>query len=108
MPQSFGKCTLLSIEDLVSYFQISCLETKVVPFEVKGVFISSNCQLELENLHNSQKNEQLSLSVKNNPKQFINRKRNCSGETAEMCQQVKKKQLIVRREYTKNRRAKES
>jgi len=71
MPHSFGKCTLLSIEgleNLVSYFQMSCLETEVVPFEIKGVFIS-DCQPELENVHSSQKNEQLSLSVKNNSKQ---------------------------------------
>ena len=65
MPHSFGKCTLLSIqglENLVSYFKISCLETEV---EIKGVFIC-DCQPELENVRSSQKNEQLSLSVKNN------------------------------------------
>ena len=99
MPHSFGKCTLLSIEgleNLVSYFRISCLETEVVPFEIKGVFIS-DCQPELENVHSSQKNEQLSLSLKSYPKQVVNRKRNyCSAEMAEMCEQVKKKQLIVR------------
>jgi len=67
---------------------MSCLETEVVPFEIKGVFIS-DCQLELENVHSSRKNEQLSLSVKNNPNQVINRKQKCLGETAEMCQQVK-------------------
>ena len=66
---------------------MSFLETEDVPFEIKGVFIS-DCQLELENVHSSQKNDQLSLNVKNNPKQVINRKRKCSGETAEMCQQV--------------------
>jgi len=110
MPHSFGKCTLLSIEgleNLVSYFQMSCLEREVVPFEIKGVFIS-DCQPDLENVHSSQRNEQLYLSVKNNPKQVINRKQNCSGETAAMCQQVKKKQLIARREYERKRRANES
>ena len=41
MPHSFGKCTLLSIEgleNLVSYLQMSCLETGVLPFEIKGVY----------------------------------------------------------------------
>ena len=99
MAHSFGKCTLLSIEgleNLASYFQISCIETEVVPFEIKGVFIS-DCQPELENVHSSQTNEQLSLSLKSYPKQVVNRKRNyCSGETEEMCEQVKKKQLIMR------------
>ena len=106
MPHSFGKCTLLSIEgleNLVSYFQISCLEAEAVPFEIKGVFIS-DCQPELENVH-----EQLSLSLKSTPEQVVNRKQNyCSGETAEMCEQVKKKQLILQREYEKKRRANES
>ena len=32
----------------------------------------------------------------------------CSGETEEMCEQVKKKQLIVRREHEKNKSANES
>ena len=44
MPHSFEKFTLLTtegIENLVSYLQISCLQTGVVPFEIKGVF---NCQ----------------------------------------------------------------
>ena len=106
MPHSFGKCTLLSIEgleNLVSYLQMSCLETGVVPFEIKGVFVT-DCQPQLENVHNSQENEQFSLSVKQNIKQLINRKRKCSGETAE----IKKKQLIARREYEKKRRANES
>ena len=45
MPHSFGKCTLLTvegIENLVSYFQILCLQTGVVPFEIKGVFVRDN------------------------------------------------------------------
>ena len=70
MPHSFGKCTLLSIEgleNLVSYLQLSCLETGVVPFEIKGVFVT-DCQPQLENVHNSQENEQFSLSIKHNIK----------------------------------------
>ena len=42
MPHSFGKCALLTIEgieNLVSNFQISCLQVGVVPFEIEGVFI---------------------------------------------------------------------
>ena len=45
MPHSFGTCTLLSIEGLenfVSYLQLSCLQTGVVPFEIKGVLISDS------------------------------------------------------------------
>ena len=86
MPHSFGKCTLLSIEgleNLVSYLQMSCLETGVAPFEIKGVSIS-DCQLE-------KKNEQLTLTDENNLKQ--NRKRKCSDETAD----TKKRRLISRR-----------
>ena len=86
MPHSFGKCTLLSIEgleNLVSYLQMSCLETGVVPFEIKGVFVT-DCQPQLENVNNNQENEQFSLSVKHSIKQLINRKRKCSGETAEI------------------------
>ena len=52
--------TLLEI--LVSYLQMSCLETGVVPLEIKGVFIT-DCQPELENVHSNQENEQFSLSV---------------------------------------------
>ena len=77
MPHSFGKCTLLGIEgleNLVSYLQMSRLETGVVPFEMKGVFVT-DCQPQLENVHNSLENEQFSLSVKHNIKQLINRKR---------------------------------
>ena len=43
MPHSFGTCTLLSIEgleNLISYLQLSCLQTCTVPFEIKGVVIS--------------------------------------------------------------------
>lgn len=50
MPHSFGKCTLLYIEGMknfVSYLQISPLQTEVVPFEIKGVFVS-DCQIELK------------------------------------------------------------
>ena len=42
MPDSFGKCTLVCIEGLenvVSFFQMSCPETGAVPFEMKGVRI---------------------------------------------------------------------
>ena len=43
MPHSFGTCNLLSIkglENLISYLQLSCLQTCTVPFEIKGVLIS--------------------------------------------------------------------
>ena len=57
----------------------------------------------MENVHNSQENEQcFSLSVKHDIKQLINRKRKCSGETAE----IKKKQSIAGREYEKKKKGK--
>ena len=105
MPQSFGKCTLLSIEgieNVVSYLQISCLQTGVVPFEVKGVIISDS-KPDLESVHNtrSQKNENLSWNDELNPKQLVNRKQKCSSEIAD----VKEKQSTARSEYEKLRRA---
>ena len=89
--------TLLEI--LVSYLQMSCLETGVVPLEIKGVFIT-DCQPELENVHNNQENEQFSLSVKITQNNSLTEK--CSDETAE----IKKK--LIELEYEKKRRANES
>ena len=90
--------TLLEI--LVSYLQMSCLETGVVPLEIKGVFIT-DCQPELENVHNNQENEQFSLSVEITQNNSLTEK--CSDETAEI-----KKKLIGQLEYEKKRRANES
>lgn len=89
--------TLLEI--LVSYLQMSCLETGVVPLEIKGVFIT-DCQPELENVHNNQENEQFSLSVEITQNNSLTEK--CSDETAE----IKKK--LIELEYEKKRRANES
>lgn len=83
--------TLLEI--LVSYLQMSCLETGVVPLEIKGVFIT-DCQPELENVHNNQENEQFSLSVEITQNNSLTEK--CSDETAEI-----KKKLIGQLEYEK-------
>lgn len=105
MPHSFGKCTLLSIEgleNLVSYLQMSCSEVGVVPFEIKGVLIS-DCQPDLESVQNSQKNEESPSSDKNNPKQLVNRKRKCSGETAD----IREKRLVARCEYERKKKANE-
>ena len=105
MPHSFGKCTLLSIEgleNLVSYLQMSCSEVRVVPFEIKGVLIS-DCQPDLESVQNSQKNEESPSSDKNNPKQLVNRKRKCSGETAD----IREKRLVARCEYERKKKANE-
>jgi len=106
MSHSFGKCTFLSIEgleNLVSYLQMSCSEVEVVPFEIKGVLISDS-QPDLESVQNSQKNEELPSSDKNNPKHLVNRKRKCSGETAD----IREKRLIARWEYERKRKANES
>ena len=57
MPHSFGTCTLLSIEGLenfVSYLQLSCLQTGVVPFEIKGVLISDS-QSDVVHVHENHK-----------------------------------------------------
>ena len=97
MPHPFGKCTLLSIEgleNLVSYLQMSSLETGVFPFEIKGASIS-DCQLE-------QRHEPLTSNNKNTLKQ--NRKRKPSDETAD----IKRRRLISQHEYEKKRRANES
>ena len=81
-------------------FSAGCTEA---PFEIKGVLIS-DCQPGLESVQNSQKNEESPSSDKNNPKQLVNRKRKCSGETAD----IRGKRLIARREYEKKRKANES
>ena len=99
MPHSFGTCTLLSIEGLenfVSYLQLSCLQTGVVPFEIKGVLISYN-QSDVVHVHENHK----SIS---NPKEPVNLKRKCPDERYE----VNEKKLIAQRERDKNRRLNES
>ena len=106
MPHPFGKCTLLTIEgieNLVSYFQISCLQTGVVPFEIKGVFVRDN-ESGLQNVHESPKVEHLPLSSKRNQTQPMKRKSESLTETPE----EKEKHFIVRREYDKRRRVNES
>lgn len=106
MPHFSGNFTLLSIEslkNLVSYLQMSCSEVAVVPFKIKGVLIS-DCQPDLESVQKSQKNEELPSNEKNNPKQLVNRNRECSGETAD----IREKRLIARCEYEKKRKANES
>ena len=81
---------------------MSCSEVKVVPFEIKGVLISG-CQPDLESVQKSQKNEKSPSSDKNNPKQLVNRKRKCSGETAD----IGEKRLIARCQYERKRKANE-
>ena len=73
MPHSFGKCTLLTIEgieNLVSYFQISCSQVGVVPFEIKGVFVRDN-QPNLQNIHESPKIKHLLFSNKRNQTAYV-------------------------------------
>ena len=96
MPHSFGKCTLLTIEgieNLVSYFQISCLQIGVVPFEIKGVSVRDN-EPDLHNVHESPKTERLPFSNKRNQTQPVKRKSKPLTETPE----EKEKRLIARRE----------
>ena len=106
MPHSFGKCTLLTIEgieNLVSYLQISCLQIRVVPFEIKGVFVR-NIEPDLHNVNESPKIGRLPFNNKRNQMQPIKRKLKSLTETPE----EKEKRLIVRREYEKRRTVNES
>ena len=93
MPHSFGKCSLLTIEEienLVSYLQISCLQIGVVPFEIKGVFVRDN-EVDMQNVHKSPK---IAFGDKRNQTQAIKRNRKSLTETPE----EKEKRLIARRE----------
>ena len=106
MPHSFRKCTLLTIEgieNLVSYLKISCLQIRVVPFEIKGVFVRDN-ELDLQNVHKSPKIEHLLFRNKRNQTQHMKRKQKSLTETPE----EKEKRLIARREYEKRRRVNET
>ena len=83
MPHSLGTCNLLSIEGLenfVSYLQLSCLQTGVVPFEIKGVLISDS-QSHVVHVHENHKR-------KSNPKEPVNLKRKCSDERYEKRQKA--------------------
>lgn len=104
IPHSFGKCTLLhteGMEYLVSYLQISSLQAGVVPFDIKGVFVS-DCQIELPSVHENQKSGDMPIEV--NWNETNKRKQKCSAETAE----EKEKGLIAKCQYEKNKKAKES
>ena len=85
MPHSFGKCNLLTIEgieNLVSYLKISCLQTGVVPFEIKGVFVRDN-ELDLQNVHESPKIEHLPFRNKRNQTQYMKWKQKSLTEMPE-------------------------
>ena len=71
---------------------MSCLETGVVPFEIKGVSINDR-QLE-------HRNEQLTSNNENTLNQ--NRKRKPSDETAD----IKKRRLISQHEYEEKEKGK--
>ena len=76
MPHSFGTCTLLSVEgfeNLISYLQLSCLQTCTVPFEIEGVLISDT-QPDVEDVHESYQQKCLSLSTQINPEEPISLK----------------------------------
>lgn len=89
------------MENLVSYLQISPLQTGVVPFEIKGVFVS-DCQIELPSVHENQKSGDMPIEV--NPNETNERKQKCSADTPE----EKEKRLIAKRKYEKNKKANES
>ena len=106
MPHSFGTCTLLCVEgleNLISYFQLSCLQTCTVPFEIKGVLISDT-QPDVELVHESYQQKCLSLSNQTNPEEPISLKRKYLTERCEV-----NKQLIGQLElYEKKKRLNES
>ena len=77
MPHSFGTCTLLRVEgleNLISYFQLSSLQTCTAPFKIKGVLISDT-QPDVEHVHESYQQKCLSLSNQTNPEEPISLKR---------------------------------
>ena len=85
IPHSFGKCTLLTIEEienLVSYLNIFCLQIGFVPFEIKGVFVRDN-ELDLQNVHESPKIEHLPFRNKRNQTQYMKRKQKSLTEMPE-------------------------
>ena len=107
MPHSFGTCTLLSVEgleNLISYLQLSCLQTCTVPFEIKG-FLISDTQPDVEHVHESYQQKCLSLSCnQTNPEEPMSLKRKYLTEICEV-----NKQLIGQRElYEKKKRLNES
>ena len=104
MPHSFGTCTLLSIEgleNLISYLQLSCLQTCTVPFEIKGVLISDT-QPDVEHVHQNYQQNCLFFNNQTNPEEPISLKRKYLNERCKI------KQLIGRCEYEKKKRFNES
>ena len=90
MPHSSGTCTLLSVEgleNLISYLQLSCLQTCTVPFEIKGVLISDT-QPDVERVHESYQQKCLSLSNKTNPEEPISLKRKYLTERCKVNKQL--------------------
>ena len=85
--------------NLVSYLQMSCSEVGFAPVLI------SDCQPDLESVQNSQINEELPSSDKNNPKQLFNRKGKCSAKRAD----IREKWLITQRpEYERKRKVNEN
>ena len=71
----FQLLTIEGIENLVSYLQISCLQTGVVPLRLKVSLSEINYALHLQDVHESPKIEHLSFSDKRNQTLLIKRKR---------------------------------
>ena len=95
MPHSFGKCALLSVaglENLISYLQLSCLQTCTVLFEIIEVLISDT-QPVVEHVHERHQQKCLSLSNQTNPEEPITLNRKYLTERCEV-----NKQLIGQRE----------
>ena len=88
MPHAFGTCTLLSVEgleNLISYLQLSCLQTCTVPFEIKGVLISdTQPDVEQCHVHESYQQKCLSLNNQTNPEEPISLKRKYLSERCEV------------------------
>ena len=91
MPHSFGKCTLLSIEEIenpLSYLKISCLQIGVVPLKLK-VSLSEIINLIFKMFTRVQK---LPFRNKRNQTQHMKRKKKSLTETPE----EKEKRLFAR------------
>ena len=108
MPDSFGRCTLVSIvglENVASCLQMSCPQTGTVPFEMKGVHIlMSGSETDMQHVQQDPNSDHISSGDENNAKSVHNKKQKCTSEISKR----KEKQLIARRKYEKKRKANES
>ena len=126
MPHSFGKCvllTILSIPDLVTYFQsISAQAGGNLPYEIKGVSISFNAseEMDVDKSPSPNEKEQPPSKHKQATKNQPNMSSVCSGKKLTKTQKYyrqrlqnetpeqREKRLSRQREYKRKQRANQS